>query len=235
MPLSAPVRDVDQQLVPHRADDVVADGRGQAGAIELGGDGQRALADRAVELADDGVLAGGARDDAARAPAARRRHRSCRPARARGRRRRPGCPRGRGRSAATSPRCASPISGAAPSIASRVWKDLTSTITRSTGPTSAHVVAALTATRRSPCGVTSARPSAFIASTWALERLTSQTSEPASLEGAADRAAEGAGAEYADLHGVPRGAARVASDVGETRHGTCCPCNAGNRYIAISQ
>jgi hypothetical protein len=57
---------VDQQLVPHGAEDVVADLGGEACVVEGGGDALHARAQRAVEFADDGFLALGARQDVAR-------------------------------------------------------------------------------------------------------------------------------------------------------------------------
>ncbi|MNO87776.1 hypothetical protein D3C76_792030 [compost metagenome] len=50
-------RHVDQQLVPHGAENVVADRGGEPGAIESLGDGLHTRGPLAVELADEGVFA----------------------------------------------------------------------------------------------------------------------------------------------------------------------------------
>lgn len=53
-------RDIDQQLVPHRADNVVADRGGQPCGIESFGNRRRPRGDPAIEFADIGGFAGNA-------------------------------------------------------------------------------------------------------------------------------------------------------------------------------
>ena len=141
--------DVDQQLVPHRAHDVRADLGGQPGRVHRRRDALHALRAAAVELADHGLLAGDAAahvagseehaadiglagqhalapdnvgDDVLVAEPVLQRHHD-----------RVGTDHRRPR----------------PRTACRVWKDFTSTMTRSAGPIPSAVVAAPTLTVRS--------------------------------------------------------------------------------------